>query len=193
MVKGSKHNPEALEKMRQASIRNGNKPPSRKGCSMSEEAKRKIREHSPKIWLGKKRDLETNLKISKTLTGRKLPPRSPEWCANISKWQKGNKKPYLSKEKHWNWQGGITKESHKLRTSLEYKLWRESVFERDNYTCLWCGARSKKGIKVTLHADHIKPFSLFPELRFAIDNGRTLCVDCHRKTETYGFNKKIYG
>src|ERR1035437_6157133 len=83
---------------------------------------------------------------------------------------------------HWNWQGGITPINSKIRKSIEYKLWREAVFARDNYTCIWCG-NNQSG---NLEADHIKPFCLFPELRFAIDNGRTLCISCHRKTNTYG-------
>jgi 5-methylcytosine-specific restriction endonuclease McrA len=83
------------------------------------------------------------------------------------------------------WKGGISSENNKIRHSIEYKLWRTAVFERDNYTCIWCGANNKDGKRTILNADHIKPFAYFPELRFAIDNGRTLCVECHKTTDTY--------
>ncbi len=54
--------------------------------------------------------------------------------------------------------------------------WRKSVFERDNYTCQKCYQKGNK-----LNAHHIKPWALFPDLRFEISNGLTLCVTCHRK------------
>jgi 5-methylcytosine-specific restriction endonuclease McrA len=78
------------------------------------------------------------------------------------------------------WKGGITPLNHKIRTSSLYKKWRQSVFIRDRFTCVWCGQ-----IGGELNADHIKPFSLFPDHRFDIDNGRTLCVPCHKKTDSY--------
>lgn len=103
---------------------------------------------------------------------------------NISDSMKGKMPkfiPIIRGEKHYAWKGGVTSIYKVIRKSVEYKLWRKAVFERDKYTCIWCGQKGKK-----LHADHIKRFADYPELRFAIDNGRTLCIDCHKKTDTYG-------
>lgn len=85
------------------------------------------------------------------------------------------------------WKGGVTKENNRIRSTPEYKIWRLDVMRRDNYTCVFCNTRGG-----TLHADHIKPFAYFPELRFDLDNGRTLCVPCHEKTDTYKGKAKNY-
>ena len=98
---------------------------------------------------------------------------------------------WKSGKNHWNWQGGKSK-LNKTQRQLEmntwqYKQWRRAVFKRDNYTCVLCG---KKG-NGDLNADHIKRWVDFPELRYDINNGRTLCVLCHRKTFTYSGKHKI--
>lgn len=111
--------------------------------------------------------------------GRKF---SEEHRRKISESRKG--KPRLRGELSNNWKGGLTEKNRLIRTSIEYKLWRQAVYERDNFTCIWCG---KTG---NLNADHIKSFSKYPELRFAIDNGRALCHDCHKTTDNYGWKAK---
>lgn len=142
---------------------------------------------------------KTRKKISRALKGKmpKFIPnnkgiiRSEENKKRISDTLKckGIKPPRPPREalcrgsRHRWWKGGITPINEAIRKSLEYRLWRKAVFIRDNFTCVWCGKKDK-----TIQADHIKPFSLFPELRFAIDNGRTLCHNCHKKTDTYGKN-----
>lgn len=90
--------------------------------------------------------------------------------------------PQMSGKNHHAWRGGVTPENEKLRKGRKYASWRKAVFARDNYTCQDCEQRG--GV---LNADHIKPFALYPELRFEIDNGRTLCAPCHRKTPTWGY------
>lgn len=85
------------------------------------------------------------------------------------------------RENHWRWKGGISSENSKIRGSVEYKQWRKAVFERDNYTCQKCGARSCKGNYVYITAHHKKQFSEYPELRLDVSNGETLCIDCHSK------------
>lgn len=108
--------------------------------------------------------------------------------AKGNQWRKGkpNPNPYTARgEKSATWKGGITPINKKIRNSLQMQKWRKAVFERDNYTCKMCGQVGKY-----LNADHIKPFAYFPKLRFAISNGRTLCVPCHRKTDTYGGRSK---
>lgn len=83
---------------------------------------------------------------------------------------------------HWNWRGGI---SPRVLNTIEYKLWRKAVFERDNYTCQSCGTE-QSGI---FQAHHIKSWAKYPKLRFEVSNGQTLCKKCHEKTDTFGVKK----
>ena len=103
-------------------------------------------------------------------TGRTdLPAHSEEHRRKVSEKLRGNKS--------YRWKGGVTEVNRIIRCGIDYRLWRESVFARDNWTCQSCKERGS----LYLHAHHIKPFSEYPELRFAIDNGITLCKSCHEE------------
>ena len=201
MLKGFRHTEETREKMSKSRLlrkkRLGyvNSPEARKrlseankGKHLLEETKRKLSE----INKGKKLSEKTKQKISKTLKGRKP---SKESRRKMSESQKGkhhsektkrklseaNRGKHIGKDNP-NWKGGRTPENQIIRTSLEYYLWRKSVFIRDNFTC------QKYGIKGgELVAHHINNFNDFPELRMAIDNGITLSKKAHIEFH------KIYG
>jgi len=175
----------------------------------SEETKRKIAEAKRGIKPSKEARLKMSISARKSinkgrfvrgqkpwnrgLTGVQAKEKHPSWGRKQSKEEieKRTRKivdgGLLRGKNHPNWRGGITPLSIAIKESREYKLWREAVFKRDNYTCIWCGYKGKG-----LNADHIKPFSLFPKLRFVIDNGRTLCRKCHEKTETFA-GRTTYG
>lgn len=129
------------------------------GYKHTDEAKRKIRENHSHYMKGRKIPLDVRKKMSLAKLGSRC---------------------------HW-WRGGVTEKNLAERKSLRYKIWREHVFNRDDYTCQSCG---KRGIRLV--ADHELPFAYFPQLRYEILNGRTLCKPCHYKTETYGNNLKSF-
>lgn len=164
-VKGSKLTEAAKKKLSDLNKSIGKRPPNMKGHKHSEATKKKYSEVAKK----RKYSPETIEKLRVAKLGK-------------TPWNKGKKIPQLSGSKNGSWKGGITPINTKLRNSVEYSLWRKSVFERDGYECIFGG--KEHGSKLV--ADHIKKFADYPELRFAIDNGRTLCEECHLKTDTYG-------
>ncbi|MHA1483149.1 MAG: HNH endonuclease [Candidatus Heimdallarchaeaceae archaeon] len=116
------------------------------------------------------------------------------------KWMKGKKLPLKTRkkmseahrgEKAYQWKGGISLLSRFIRHCFKYRQWRSDVFTRDDFTCQECGVRGGD-----LEAHHIKPFykiikenniktlqgALDCEELWNINNGRTLCLQCHRKS-----------
>lgn len=79
---------------------------------------------------------------------------------------------FLTGESHGMWDGGSEKFTH----TPEGRKWRVSVFERDEYTCQGCGAGGKD---TYLNAHHIEPRHESPEKETDINNGVTLCIECH--------------
>lgn len=59
------------------------------------------------------------------------------------------------------------------RANPQYPIWRKAIFVRDGYKCTDCQTHKN------LNAHHVKNWADYPELRFNVDNGLTLCEDCH--------------
>ena len=121
-------------------------------------------------WKGKEYPIEARKKISESMKGKN------------------------SKENNPMWKGGIYPET-RLARDLFKKTIQKQVLERDDFTCQMCGQRGGK-----LQVDHIQPWAEYVELRFDINNCRTLCMKCHYKitykreipstVKTWGYNLK---
>lgn len=137
---------------------------------------------------------ERSNKISKALTGKKRAPFSDEWKKNMSK----------SRDK------GLVSLNMSIRNLSEYYVWKREVFKKDNNKCQECNETKKE-----LEAHHIKPFYLilheflkqFPSLTplknkkelqelarsykpfWEVNNGKTVCYDCHDIIEKKGINE----
>jgi len=155
-MKGKHHTEETKNKISE----------SKNGCNVKEETKRKISKTlKGKIpWIkGKHHSIEARIKISETKKGKNNP----------------------------QWKGGITSLRERIEKYITYRQWRSDIFTRDDFTCQECGQRGGY-----LHAHHIKSFSsilqfyeittlkeaLNCEELWNINNGITLCVECHKKT-----------
>lgn len=126
---------------------------------------------------GHKLTNEQKIKLSVSLKG-KIHPNA-----------RGKPRLSIRGENHPFWKGGTGTKRHQEMRKIEYILWRSAIFTRDNYTCQECGIKNGNGKNVYLEADHIKPWALYPKLRYSIDNGRTLCQRCHRNTDTWGVRR----
>lgn len=74
------------------------------------------------------------------------------------------------------------------RLSHKNKVWRAEVYKRDNYSCKCCNQK-----KVELNAHHLDGYNWCKEKRHDVDNGITLCIECHvlfHKNYGYGNNTR---
>lgn len=112
-----------------------------------------------------------------TWTGRKHTDGTRE---KMSQARRGSDNPH--------WKGGLSELVKGIRNSPEYYQWRKAVLERDNHTCQDCG------ITEGLDAHHIQSIFDYPEGVFEIDNGLTLCGNCHKRhTSWRGLRPKKKG
>lgn len=126
--------------------------------------------------------IETKLKISLAKKG-KIP-----WNKGLKGVQKstlkGKKLPNKSGINHPKWISDRTKllkyNGSEERRSPAYKNWRINIFKRDKFICSLKSSECNGKIE----AHHILSWRNYPELRFIINNGITLCHFHHpRKRE----------
>lgn len=123
-------------------------------------------------------------------------PRITQNCvacnAPFSSWRSQSRKTcgvacgntlHLRGERHPRWKGGKSQTERELQQS-DIARWRKAVFTRDKYTCQHCGD------KQNLNAHHVKEWADFPNDRFDVANGLTLCESCHGRVHGKDFSNR---
>ncbi len=144
-----------------------------KGFKHTEETKRKLREHHKGFQRSHTEAEKT--KIGETMREWHRIHRNPRKGKTHSEQTRQEMSLTRQGSKNANWKGGLTKLIRGIRRSPEYYQWRKAVLERDNYTCRDC----KSIGEVEVH--HIQSILDKPELIFEVNNGLTLCGDCHHR------------
>ena len=161
------------------------------GCSQETRAKisaskkgKKLNGPSWQIGLTKETD-ERIARMAATRTGKKYGPRPNRKGIRVSmatEFKKGIipeggiETRFKKGPDHPLWKGGVTSEHAKIRRGKQYRTWRNAIYYRDHFHCKICDKHCEK---MNIVAHHINSFSAYPHLRFAVDNGITLCRSCH--------------
>ena len=122
--------------------------------------------------------------------GKSLPQKtgseSPNWkggkkkcpdCGVTLKDYRGEfcRKCHQKGERNPGWNSNLTQEERiKQRNTPSHRIWAHLVKARDNFTCQIC-----QKIGGQLHSHHLNSYSKFPQERYKIENGVTLCKSCH--------------
>ncbi len=79
------------------------------------------------------------------------------------------------KSPHWMFDRTQVLDNRSRTKQGQYKVWRTEILKRDNYCC-----RMKNNLcKGILQVHHILPWRAYPDVRYNIDNGITLCIQHH--------------
>jgi hypothetical protein len=139
-----------------------------------------------------------------------------EMKEKISKTLSGRPTLYNTGDEHYRWKGGITELTTLIRNLIENRDWKKQVFQRDNYTCQECFTHYTSQAPVYMEVHHKMAFSLLMQdflkeysqfspiedketlVRLAtsyqpfwdIENGITLCEDCHSLKGTHPDKQK---
>lgn len=99
---------------------------------------------------------------------------------------KPNIKSHIKGKNNPRWIENVEYE-RKERATNEYIYWRKEVFGRDVYACQKCNQKNGNGKTIKLCAHHILNWKDNEDFRYDINNGITLCEECHKLFH------KIYG
>ena|SRR3990167_1484153 len=163
-----------------------NYPPSRKGARLTEEQRKRMSERlKGNTWNRGRKHSKESTRLKKVNSAR-------YWLGKTGK-----------RHGHWK-EVKITPLYLQVRSCFQYRQWRWDIYTRDNFACVLCGKHGKE-VSGKLEADHFpKTFAgIFSEYHIKtydeaiaceelwnINNGRTLCVECHRKCPTSRRRKK---
>jgi hypothetical protein len=190
--RGRKASPETRSKMSATQKRIGNHPP---------------------LWTGKKQSAGHVAKKAEANRGKKRTDALRESIRRRMLGTAHHRMPHSDRTRRLlasyrgstraNWKGGVTALNKLIRGSARFREWRTAVYRRDSWKCVQCskpgGWNRATRTHERLEAHHIIAFSSLLkhnqitsslqaqqcEALWNVNNGQTLCHDCHKQTDNY--------